>query len=256
MTLSLPRTKQWIPRPTDLATATANLKQAQADAAAAKDLATRTAADAASAQQTFLSIDPVSKARRLVGRFTQEIIVPMGEHALTQVALGANGLIDERTGGIDTQIGQQLDVVMHAPNFQELEATWRGMFYLVSRAETGSLLKLRVLNANMDDLRKELEKAADFDQSCIFKMIYEAEFGTYGGSPYSLLLGGYEFSHSANDMSLLNKMTQVAASAHAPFIAAASPGLFGLDGFDKLSKATRSQSVVRVAGIGRVDGLP
>jgi type VI secretion system protein ImpC len=125
---------------------------------------------------------------------------------------------------------------MHAPLFKDMEATWRGLFYLVSRTETGKLLKLRVFNATMDDLRKELEKASDFDQSCIFKMIYEAEFGTYGGSPYSLLVGGYEFNHSPNHMSLLSKITQVAASAHAPFIAAASPGLFGLDGFDKLAK--------------------
>ena len=209
---------------------------AQAQSGAAATLVTTTAQAALDAQAVFLAIDPLSKARRLVGRYTNEIVLPMDSQQLTNVALGANGLIDERTGGIDTQIGQQLDVIMHAQNFQALEATWRGLSYVVSRSETGTLLKLRVLNANKDDLRKELEKAADFDQSCIFKMIYEAEFGTYGGSPYSLLLGGYEFDNSPNDMSLLSKMTQVAASAHAPFIAAAAPGLFGLDGFDKLAK--------------------
>lgn len=209
---------------------------ATAQASAAKELANSAAKAATDRQQAFLSIDPLSKARRLVGRFAHEIIVPMSNKDLTHVALGANGLIDERAGGIDTQIGKQLDAVMHAKNFQELEATWRGLFYVVSRTETGTLLKLRVFNASMDDLRKELEKAADFDQSCIFKMIYEAEFGTYGGLPYSLLLGGYEFDHSPNHMSLLTNITKVAASAHAPFIAAAAPGLFGLDSFDKLSK--------------------
>lgn len=209
---------------------------AQAQASAADELNTRQAQLAADRQQAFLSIDPLSKARRLSGRFANEIIVPMGNKELVQVALGSNGLIDERALAIDTQIGFQLDAILHARAFQELEATWRGLFYVVSRTESGRLLKLRVFNAGMDELRKELEKAADFDQSCIFKMIYEAEFGTYGGSPYSLLLGGYEFDHSPNHMSLLNNLTKVAASAHAPFIAAAAPGLFGLDSFDKLAK--------------------
>ncbi|BDU21862.1 type VI secretion system contractile sheath large subunit [Dyella sp. GSA-30] len=218
----------------DDADATALTTQAQASAA--DELNTRQAQLAADRQQAFLSIDPLSKARRLSGRFANEIIVPMGNKELTQVALGSSGLIDERALAIDTQIGFQLDAILHARAFQELEATWRGLFYVVSRTESGRLLKLRVFNAGMDELRKELEKAADFDQSCIFKMIYEAEFGTYGGSPYSLLLGGYEFDHSPNHMSLLNNLTKVAASAHAPFIAAAAPGLFGLDSFDKLAK--------------------
>lgn len=209
---------------------------AQAQSAAANELVKRQAALATERQQTFLSIDPLSKARRLAGRFANEILVPLGNKDLTQVALGANGLMDERAGGIDVQIGRQLDAILHTKSFKDLEATWRGLYYVVSRTESGRLLKLRVLNASMDDLRKELEKAAEFDQSCIFKMIYEAEFGTYGGSPYSLLLGGYEFDHSPASMSLLSNMTQIAASAHAPFLAAAAPGLFGLDGFDKLAK--------------------
>jgi type VI secretion system protein ImpC len=209
---------------------------AQSQASVMAESATRAEQLAAERRTAYLAIDPLSKARRLVGRFAREIVVPMGEQQLTQVALGASGLIDERAGGIDVQIGVQLDAIMHAANFQRLEATWRGLFYLVSRTESGQLLKLRVFNASKDELRKELEKAADFDQSCIFKMIYEAEFGTYGGSPYSLLVGDYEFDASPGDQSLLGNLTKIAASAHAPFVAAASPSLFGLDGFDKLAK--------------------
>jgi type VI secretion system protein ImpC len=209
---------------------------AQAQVAAADEFAQRLSVLASGRQQAFLSIDPLSKARRLAGRFTNEVLIPLGNKDLAQVALGANGLMDERAGGIDVQIGRQLDAILHTRSFKELEATWRGLYYVVSRTESGRLLKLRVLNASMDDLRKELEKAADFDQSCIFKMIYEAEFGTYGGSPYSLLLGGYEFDHTPASMSLLSNLTKIAASAHAPFLAAASPGLFGLDSFDKLAK--------------------
>jgi type VI secretion system protein ImpC len=209
---------------------------AQAQSDAANELAKRQATLATDRQQAFLAIDPLSKARRLAGRFTNEILVPLGNNDLHQVALGSNGLMDERAGGIDVQIGGQLDAILHTKSFKDLEATWRGLYYVVSRTESGRLLKLRVLNAGADELRKELEKAAEFDQSCIFKMIYEAEFGTYGGSPYSLLLGGYEFDHSPASMSLLTNMTRIAASAHAPFLAAAAPGLFGLDGFDKLAK--------------------
>ncbi|GAB3033515.1 hypothetical protein GCM10027285_15430 [Oleiagrimonas citrea] len=210
------------------------MAQSKADASdAMAEQATQTASDR---QEAFLSIDPLSRARRLSARLAHEIIVPMESKDLTHVELGCNGLIDERVGGIDVQIGHQLDVIMHAPNFQKQEATWRGLFYLVSRSETGTMLKLRVFNVSKDDLRKELEKAADFDQSCIFKMIYEAEFGTYGGMPYSMLVGDYEFGRLPNDMSLLSNMTTIAASAHAPFVAAAAPSLFGLDGFDKLAK--------------------
>ncbi|MBB3228063.1 type VI secretion system protein ImpC [Luteibacter sp. Sphag1AF] len=212
------------------------LADAKAAADTATDTAARLAAVAADRHQAFLAIDPLSKARRLAGRYANEIIVPVGNKELQLVGLGANGLIDERAVAVDLQIGVQLDGILHSKSFQSLEATWRGLFYVVSRSETGRLLKLRVFNASMDDLRKELEKAVEFDQSGVFKMIYEAEFGTYGGSPYSLLVGGYEFDHSPNHMSLLNNLTKVAASAHAPFIAAAAPGLFGLDSFDKLAR--------------------
>lgn len=215
--------------------ADAALLAAQSKVAMTKDAAARTADTVARRQEAFVSIDPLSKARRLAGRYTREIIAPLGDKQLTQVVLGANGLIDERTGGIDVQIGRQLDVIMHSNSFQSLEATWRGLFYVVSRTESGQLLKLRVFNAEKEQLRKELEKAAEFDQSCIFKMIYEHEYGTYGGMPYSLLVGGYEFGRSANDIQLLESMTRIAASAHTPFVAAASPSLFLLDGYDKLA---------------------
>lgn len=215
--------------------ADAALLLAQSKATVSRDAAERTADTASKRHEAFLSIDPLSKAHRLAGRFTREIIAPLGEKQLTHAALGANGLIDERTGGIDVQIGRQLDVIMHSASFQALEATWRGLFYVVSRTESGQLLKLRVFDAEKEELRKELEKAADFDQSCIFKMIYEAEYGTYGGMPYSLLVGGYEFGRSPNDIQLLENMTKIAASAHTPFVAAASPSLFQLDGYDRLA---------------------
>jgi len=149
---------------------------------------------------------------------------------------GAAATFDLAVATIDELLSSQLSLVMHDGAFQSLEATWRGMFYLVSRAETGTRLKLRVFNATLKELREDMEKAVEFDQSRLFKMIYEAEYGTFGGAPYSLLVGGYEISPSNDDVSFLRKMAEVAAAAHAPFITAASPKMFGLDSYASLAK--------------------
>ena len=145
-------------------------------------------------------------------------------------------LIDQAVVQIDGILSAQLSLIMHAQNFKDLEATWRGLFYLVSRTETGSLLKLRVMNTTRKELFDDMNKAVEFDQSTIFKMIYEAEYGTYGGFPYSLLMGAYEFGPDNESIACLNKISEVAAAAHAPFISAANPAMFGLAGFDMLGK--------------------
>lgn len=155
---------------------------------------------------------------------------------LKVVKKGVVAVIDEQVTLIDQQLSRALSAIMHCENFKEMEQTWRGLHYLVSRTETGVLLKLRVFNATKDELRKDMEKAVEFDQSVLFKLVYEAEYGTFGGYPYSLLVGGYEINGSNEDIAFLKKISEVAASAHAPFIAAASSKLFGLTGFDKLDK--------------------
>lgn len=129
---------------------------------------------------------------------------------------------------IDEELTQQLNEILHDPKFQKLEATWRGLHHLVKNTETGTSLKLRVMHATMKELGDDLEKAVDFDQSVLFKKLYEEEYGTFGGHPYSVLLGDYEFTRSPEDVTLLTNLSNVAAAAHAPFIAAAHPELFGL----------------------------
>jgi type VI secretion system protein ImpC len=124
---------------------------------------------------------------------------------------------------------------MHDKGFQALEATWRGLHYLVSNTETGEMLKLRILDATKDEIRQDLEKAVEFDQSVQFKKIYEEEYGTFGGSPYSMLVADYYFEGTQPDLQFLEKMSGVAAAAHAPFIAAADPGLFDLQSFADLN---------------------
>src|SRR4051795_4220823 len=98
------------------------------------------------------------------------------------------GAINERIAALDQEVDQELNEIMHHDAFCKLESSWRGLHYLVSRAETGTMLKLRLLNATKDEIQKDLERAVEFDQSVQFKKIYEEEYGTFGGSPYSVLI--------------------------------------------------------------------
>ena len=136
---------------------------------------------------------------------------------------------------VDKKLSDQLNEVMHHEQFQKLESTWRGLKYLTNNSETGELLKIRVLNVNKHDLLKDMEKASEFDQSALFKKVYEEEYGQLGGSPYGMLVGDYEFGRGPEDISLLKNISQVAAAAHAPFVAASSPKMFNMDRFTELS---------------------
>jgi type VI secretion system protein ImpC len=139
-------------------------------------------------------------------------------------------------GEIDKKLSAQLNEVMHHQDFQRLEASWRGLHYLVHQSETGESLKIRVLNVTKRELLKDMEKAAEFDQSTLFKKIYEEEFGQLGGQPYGLLVGDYEFGRGAEDISLLKMISNVAAAAHAPFVATASPKMFNFDSYEEMSR--------------------
>lgn len=143
-------------------------------------------------------------------------------------------MINSRIAQIDELLSNQVNEILHDKKFQDLEASWRGLNYLVMNTETGTQLKLRLLNATKGELLKDLEKAVEFDQSALFKKIYEEEYGTFGGHPFSLLIGDYYFGRHPQDMALLEKMSNVAAAAHAPFISAASPKLFDMDSFTEL----------------------
>ncbi len=112
---------------------------------------------------------------------------------------------------------------MHHPDFQKLEGSWRGLHHLVMNTETSTNLKLKVLNVSKRELFKDVDKAVEFDQSQIFKKLYENEFGTPGGEPYGALIGDYEFTNHPEDIDLLAKMSNVAAAAFCPFISAAAP---------------------------------
>lgn len=170
------------------------------------------------------------RARQYLKRFLEQVVKP-GQVVSKDVETNIKYWIAE----IDRKLSSQLNEVMHCPEFQRLEATWRGLHYLVHQTETGELLKIRVLNVTRQELQKDFEKAAEFDQSTLFKKIYEEEYGQLGGSPYGLLVGDFEFGRHAEDVALLKQISQVAAAAHAPFVANAHPKMFGFDRFTELA---------------------
>lgn len=168
-------------------------------------------------------------AKDIIGEFVGQIM----EGAIT-VSKDTEKMINVRIGQIDKLISDQLNEVMHHPEFQKLEASWRGLHYLVQQSETGEQLKIKVMNISKKDLLKDMEKAAEFDQSNFFKKVYEEEFGMFGGEAYGALIGDYEFSNHPQDISLLEKIAGAAASAHAPFISSAASQLFNWDSFTEL----------------------
>ncbi len=137
---------------------------------------------------------------------------------------------------VDHDISNWVDAILHNEDFQALEATWRGLYHLVFHTDTSALLKLRVLDVTEKELRDDLARAIDFDQSALFKKVYEEEYGTLGGEPYGLLVGDFAFDRSAPSQEFLRNIAQVAAAAHAPFVAAAHPKLFDLESFQDLPK--------------------
>jgi type VI secretion system protein ImpC len=144
-------------------------------------------------------------------------------------------MINSRIAELDALISRQLNEILHAEPLQKLEGSWRGLHYFVSQTETSSSLKIKLLNISKNDLFKDLDKAVEFDQSQIFKKIYEEEYGTLGGSPFGALVGDYEFGRHPQDVALLEKMSGVAATSHAPFIAAGSPAMLNFESFTELA---------------------
>jgi type VI secretion system protein ImpC len=164
----------------------------------------------------------------------------LAEQALAETALiseDAVSSIEAIIAEIDMKLSEQINLIMHHEDFQALEGSWRGMHHLVNNTETDEMLKIRVLNLPKKDLAKTIKKykGTAWDQSPLFKKLYEEEFGSPGGEPYGCLIGDYFFDHSPPDVEILNGMAQIAAAAHAPFISAAAPTLMNMDSWRELS---------------------
>jgi type VI secretion system protein ImpC len=169
------------------------------------------------------------RGKNLVKEFVAQVL----DGSMT-VAKDAEMMINARIAQIDHLLSIQLNEILHHEAFQKLEGSWRGLKHLLDHSETGTQLKIRVLNATKKDLLRDIEKAPEFDQSALFKKVYEEEYGVFGGAPFGALIGDYEFGKHPEDLALLEGISHVAAQAHAPFISAAGPDLLNLESFTQL----------------------
>ena len=162
------------------------------------------------------------------------------QQALQNASLISNDSIKTIEGMIaelDKKLSEQMNAIIHHEDFENLESAWRGLSYLVNNTQTSETLKLRVLNVSKKDLAKTLKKfkGTAWDQSPIFKKLYEDEYGTTGGEPYGAIIGDYYFNHSPQDIELLKGVAQIASAAHAPFISSADPSIVNLDSWQDLA---------------------
>src|SRR5262245_49011240 len=164
----------------------------------------------------------------------------LAEEALkgtTVISADAVGTIESIISALDRKLSEQVNLIMHHKDFQEIEGAWRGLQYLVNNTETDEMLKIRVMNVSKADLGRNLRrfKGTAWDQSPVFKKVYEAEYGQFGGEPFGALVGDYAFDHTPPDVELLNAMAQIGASAHCPFIAGVSPSLMQMESWQELA---------------------
>jgi type VI secretion system protein ImpC len=184
-------------------------------------------------EQGRLARDPAARERGkdLVKEFVKQVL----DGSMT-VSKDVEAMINARIAQIDHLLSIQLNEILHHPSFQKLEASWRGLKYMMDQSETGEMLKIKVLNVSKKELLKDLQRAPEFDQSAFFKKVYEEEYGIFGGHPFGALLGDYEFGRGPEDIELLERIAQTAAAAHAPFLTGASPDFFNLESFTQLDQ--------------------
>jgi type VI secretion system protein ImpC len=170
----------------------------------------------------------------------ESAVQTLAQHALANAKLISNDVfktIESMVAAIDKKLSEQVNLVLHNEEFQKLESAWRGLHYLVNNTETDEKLKIRVMNVSKADLAKTLKrfKGTAWDQSPIFKQVYEQEYGQFGGEPFGCLVGDYYFDQSAPDCELLGELAKIAAAAHAPFLAAASPTVMQMGSWQELA---------------------
>ena len=170
----------------------------------------------------------------------QIAVQTLAQQALSQASLIGTDVLESIKAiiaEIDRQLSEQINLILHHAEFQKMESAWRGLAYMVNNTETDQHLKIRVMDMSKAELAKTLKryKGAAWDQSPIFKKVYEEEYGQFGGEPFGAIVGDFYFDHSPADVELLGEMSKIAASAHAPFITGASPSLMQMDSWQELA---------------------
>ncbi|HCS08584.1 type VI secretion system contractile sheath large subunit [Pseudomonas lundensis] len=170
--------------------------------------------------------DGYSVARRGVAAFIEELLKPQNQGEPVKKAL-----VDRMIAEIDARLSQQMDEIVHHPDFQSLESAWRGLQVLVERTNFRENIKIEILNVSRADLLDDFEDSPEVMQSGLYKHIYTAEYGQFGGEPVGAIIANYYLSPSSPDIKLMQYVSSVACMAHAPFIASAGPQFFGLESF-------------------------
>jgi type VI secretion system protein ImpC len=204
------------------------------------------AAQASDAKETSILDQAIGATKQTDRSRAKELLATLTEEALKGTVTWSKNVtatIKSGLAAIDEALSEQLSAIMRHPKFQKLEGSWRGLNHFVMNSETGANLKIKVFNVSKRELFKDLDKAVEFDQSHIFKKLYENEFGSPGGEPYSTLIGDYEFSNHPEDVEMVSKMSNVAAAAFCPFLSAASPELFGYESWTELPKTRDLEKV-------------
>ena len=206
---------------------------AESEAQGAAGAQTTTVDAPASLLDAAISVTKQTEASRV-----EELMRTLAEEAMSgtvQFNKNMTVTLREAIAKIDEQISKQLAAIMHGEKFKAVEGSWRGLNYLVKNSEVSETLKIQMLNVTKKEISNDLAKATDFDQSQLFKKVYEEQFGMAGGQPFGALVGDYYFSKSPDDVELLQNIASIAASGFTPFISAADSKLFGMDSFTELS---------------------
>lgn len=179
-----------------------------------------------------------SVTKRGVQAFIDELLKP--EKAGVKIS---TSLVDDMIADIDKKLSAQMDEILHNGEFQKLESSWRSLKYLIDKVDFRENTKVEIVNISKQDLIDDFEDAPEIVKSGLYKTVYTAEYGQFGGEPYGLIVGDYEFGPASQDMELLGKLASVATMSHAPFISAASAGFFGLDSFEGLPNLKDLKSI-------------
>src|SRR5579863_1906597 len=206
------------------------MSETQAAAAQARTIETTGLLDQI-VQEGRMGKDAVARER---GKdLVKEFVAQVMEGSMT-ISKDAETMINARIAQIDHLLSIQLNEILHHESFQKLEGSWRGVKYTLDQSETSDGLKIKILNVSKRELLRDLQRAPEFDQSALFKKVYEEEFGIFGGAPFASMIGDYEFGKGPEDIELLERISQTAAAAHAPFLSAAGSDLLNLESFDQL----------------------
>ncbi|MCP4350900.1 MAG: type VI secretion system contractile sheath large subunit [Desulfobacterales bacterium] len=181
--------------------------------------------------------EPYSMAKQGVEYLLKELVKP--DKAVDKVT---KAVVDEMIADIDKKLSLQIDAILHNPDVQKLESAWRGLKFLIDKTNFRENIKVEILNVSKEDLIDDFEDSPEVPQSGLYKLVYSKEYGQFGGEPYAAMIGNYDFGYGPQDVQLLQNTASVAAMAHAPFIAAAAPSMFGIESFNELPNKKDLQS--------------